>query len=112
MAHDANMSLEDRRKAKVKKIMQVTLILSVVTGLEFVVAFIMGAGFARTSLFFIMTVVKAYFIVSEFMHLGHEVKPMKYAIVLPFVFILWLIVALLVEGDYIFDANSWKFLMN
>jgi cytochrome c oxidase subunit IV len=102
MAHDVDMTADEKKKAKVKKIMQVTLILSLVTAAEFAVAFVMGAGFARTSLFFIMTVVKAYFIVSEFMHLGHEVKPLKYAIILPFVFIIWLIIALLVEGDYIF----------
>jgi cytochrome c oxidase subunit IV len=102
MAHDANLSLEEKKKAKVKKIMQVTLILSVITGLEFAAAFAMGAGTARTLLFFIMTIFKAYFIVSEFMHLGHEVKPLKYIVVLPFIFIIWLIIALLVEGDYIF----------
>lgn len=113
MAHDMTLSAEERKQAKIKNIIRVTAILSIVTAAEFAVAFIpdgvMGGLFERgpllTSLFFVMTIVKAYYIVSEFMHLGHEVRSLRYAIVFPMVFIVWLIIALLVEGSAIFDAN-------
>jgi len=106
MAHDINMDKGEAHKAKIKKIIQVTIILSVVTGIEFVFAFIMDAGTARTALFFILTIVKAYFIISEFMHLGHEVNALKWSIIFPLAFILWLIVALLVEGDTVYQLRE------
>ena len=105
MAHDINLSAEERKQAVIKYIIRVTIILSVVTAFEFLLAFTMSRGVLLTSLFFALTIVKAYYIVSEFMHLGHEVRSLKYAVVFPLIFILWLIVALLVEGTAIFDAN-------
>jgi cytochrome c oxidase subunit IV len=113
MAHDMHLSAEERKQAKIKNILRVTAILSIVTAAEFAVAFIpdgaMGGLFDRgpllTALFFIMTIVKAYYIVSEFMHLGHEVRSLKYAVVFPMAFVVWLVIALLVEGTAIFDAN-------
>ena len=106
MANDTNLTAEEKHKAKMKTIVRVTIILSAVTMIEFIFAFAMGAGTARTALFFILTIVKAYYIISEFMHLGHEVKPLKWSIIFPLAFIAWLIVALLVEGDTVFDLRS------
>ena len=41
------------------------------------------------------------------MHLGHEVKGLIYSIILPMMFILWLIVALVnMEGGAIKDARG------
>lgn len=54
-------------------------------------------------LFFILfTIAKAYYIVYSFMHLGHEVKPLKWVIIAPYtVFILYLIyMASVAEGTY------------
>ncbi|MFT5914838.1 MAG: cytochrome c oxidase subunit IV [Flammeovirgaceae bacterium] len=107
MAHDINLSADEKHKAKMKTIVKVTIILSAVTGIEFFLAFIMGAGTARTSLFFILTIVKAYYIVSEFMHLGHEAKSLQWSIIFPLAFVVWLIVALLVEGDTVYDIRSF-----
>ena len=50
--------------------------------------------------FIILTLFKAFYIVAEFMHLRHEVKRMAFAILIPFLFIVWLIIGLIVEGDY------------
>jgi cytochrome c oxidase subunit 4 len=88
-------------KAKVRHIIKVALILFVVTVIEFIIAFTIGAGGLRTSIFVIMTIVKAYYIVSEFMHLGHEEKGLKWMIIFPTILVVWLIIALLVEGSYI-----------
>ena len=39
--------------------------------------------------FIALTIVKAYYIVSEFMHLGHEKKSLKMSIVLPMLFVVF-----------------------
>jgi cytochrome c oxidase subunit 4 len=80
------------------------IILSVITAFEFTLAYLMKAGTMRTSIFVLMTLVKAFYIVGEFMHLKHEVKSLIWAIVIPVVFIIWLLVALLTEGGAIGDA--------
>jgi hypothetical protein len=54
---------------------------------------------ARLSIFMVMTIVKAFYIVSSFMHLGDEVKKLAMAILLPFLFIVWLLIALGKDGD-------------
>jgi len=52
-------------------------------------------------LFIGLTVVKAAAIVIWFMHLGHEVKFLKYVILIPYiVFILYAVFIILVEGVY------------
>ncbi len=85
-------------KAKVRMFLKVTLILFIVTMVEFAFAFGMDAGPVRTIIFILLTIVKAFFIVSEFMHLGHEVKTLIWSILIPLVFLVWLIAALIYQG--------------
>ena len=59
-------------KSKVRHLLKVALILFIVTIFEFVIAFTMESSPLRTSIFIGLTIVKAFYIVSEFMHLGHE----------------------------------------
>ena len=54
----------------------------------------------------IMTLAKAYYIVSVFMHLGNEVRNMIMTIVVPLCLFIWFIIAFLWDGD------SWKKLRN
>lgn len=42
---------------------------------------------------------KAYYIVGEFMHLGHETRGMAFSVVLPTLLLVWAIIAFLWEGD-------------
>lgn len=86
-------------KKKINKLVRVALILGAVTAAEFVVAFTMESGPLRTSIFIGMTIIKAYYIVAEFMHLGYEVKVLIWSIMIPLIFLIWLIIALLVEGN-------------
>ena len=86
-------------KQKIKKIWMTALFLAVVTGIEFVFAFTMAAGTLRTSIFVGLTLVKAFYIVSEFMHLKYEVKVLIWSIMIPTIFIVWLLLALLIEGE-------------
>ena len=89
-------------KAKIRKIWTTALFLGVVTGIEFVIAFTMEASALRTSLFVGLTLVKAFYIVSEFMHLKYEVKVLIWSILIPTIFVVWLLLALLIEGEAIF----------
>ena len=88
-----------------KVIWRTFIILSVLTAFEFLIAFTLHAGFLKTSIFVLMTIVKAFYIVGEFMHLKHEVKSLIWAIVLPCIFVVWLLLALLMEGGFIFVAR-------
>lgn len=54
----------------------------------------------------ILTLFKAYYIVSVFMHLGDEIRNFIMTIVMPLVLFVWFIIAFLYEG------NSWKNLRN
>lgn len=82
------------------------LILGVVTFIEFVFAFSMESGAIRTSIFIMLTIVKAAYIVGEFMHLKYEVKVMMWAILLPMLFVVWLILALVYfEGGAILEMR-------
>lgn len=89
-------------KEKIRRIWRTALFLAVVTGVEFVIAFTMASSPLRTSLFVGLTLVKAFYIVSEFMHLKYEVKVLIWSILIPTIFIIWLLLALLIEGEAIF----------
>lgn len=95
------ITVQPADKAKIKHILKVALYLAVVTFLEFIIAFSMEAGTVKTIIFVLMTIVKAYYIVSEFMHLGHEVKGLRWSIIYPMILVLWMLVAFLIEGNYI-----------
>ncbi len=41
---------------------------------------------------------KAYFIVKEFMHMGHEVRDLAMSVLLPLLLLVWAIIAFLWEG--------------
>ena len=103
----SNVVVQPVDKAKIRGIWRVALILAIVTAIEYAFAFAMDAGMLRTVIFIGLTIVKAWFIVSEFMHLGHEVKGLIYSIILPMMFIIWLIVALVnLEGGAIKEARG------
>ena len=101
----SNINIQPADKDKVRNIVRVAIILGIVTTIEFIIAFTMGPGVFRTSLFVGLTIVKAYYIVSEFMHLGHEVKSLIWSILIPTLFVIWLIIALIYEGGAIYDVR-------
>jgi cytochrome c oxidase subunit 4 len=93
--------------AKIKKIWQIALLLGIVTAIEFVFAFTMPRGILLYSIFIGLTLVKAFYIISEFMHLKHEVKFLIWSIALPTLFVVWLVIALLYEGGYIYEIREY-----
>jgi cytochrome c oxidase subunit IV len=97
-SHEPQVTVLPPNKEKIKKLWTVAGILGAVTGVEFIIAFSMGHGPAKTALFVILTIVKAGYIVGEFMHLKYEVKVLFWAILIPTLFIIWMLVAFVYEG--------------
>ena len=77
-------------------------ILLILTAIEFVIAFTMPANTLRGAIFCGMTIVKAFYIVGEFMHLKHEVKSLIWMVLIPTLFVVWLLVALIYEGGHLY----------
>lgn len=94
-------------KAKIKKLWNVAIFLGVVTAIEFVIAFTVPHewGAARVTIFILLTIVKAAYIVGEFMHLRHEVKVLIWSILIPMIFVVWMLVAFVYEGLSIFQTR-------
>lgn len=90
-------------KNKIKAIVRVAIILAVITGFEFIIAFTVPAGVMKTVVFIVLTIVKAFYIVAEFMHLGHEKKSLKLSILLPLMFVVFLIFILIYQGSAVYD---------
>lgn len=85
-------------KEKIKKLWTVAGILGIVTAIEFIIAFTMDHGSVKTFIFVALTIVKAAYIVMEFMHLKYEVKILFWSLMIPMIFVVWLLVALIYEG--------------
>lgn len=87
-------------KARIKKLWQVAGILGIITAFEFAVAFLVPHEWKdiRVWTFILMTIVKAAYIVGEFMHLRHETKVLMWSILIPITFIVWMLVAFVYEG--------------
>jgi cytochrome c oxidase subunit IV len=108
MAHhsnEPNVTILPPDKEKIKKLWRVAGIMAIVTAIEFVFAFTMEAGHLKTSIFIALTIVKAGYIVGEFMHLRHEVKVLFWSILIPMVFVIWFLVAMIYEGLSILGAQ-------
>ncbi|MFZ9074475.1 MAG: cytochrome C oxidase subunit IV family protein [Flavobacteriaceae bacterium] len=110
-------------KSNQQKIWGVLLFLSIVTTIEVALGIIkpeiLMGSFLRMKLlnwiFIILTIVKAYYIAWDFMHIRDERSGLKNSIVLPLVILIpYLAFILLLEGDYIFDVmasgfTAWNF---
>lgn len=98
-----HVEVQPVNKAKVRHFIKVMLYLAVITAFEFAIAFTVPHDYKwlRIVIFIVLTIVKAYYIVAEFMHLGHEKKSLKMSIVLPMLFVVFLVFILIYQGDAI-----------
>lgn len=106
---------EEQGAAIRKNIWKVTLLLSIITAVEVAVGIMFsksnpdvtaGTWEAIKYGYIILTLVKAGYIVMEFMHLGHERKSMKLTVLIPYIFfILYLIFIAVNEAISVGDAN-------
>jgi cytochrome c oxidase subunit IV len=98
----STLNVLPRDNEKIKKIWKTAGILLAITVVEFIMAFTMDRGILLYFLFMALTVWKAKYIMMEFMHLGEEAKPLFYSIIVPLIFLVWLVIALMKEGSDIF----------
>jgi cytochrome c oxidase subunit IV len=100
-----------------KKVRNTTILLSVITVIELAIGltiYTIHKGESPNHLLVLMfkgmvcilTLAKAYYIVSVFMHLGDEIRNMIMTIVVPLMLFTWFI------GAFIWDGNSYKNLRN
>lgn len=99
------VTYEPRDKKKIAHLWKIALVLAVVTAIEFTLAYILPRGALLYFTFIALTLVKAFYIVGEFMHLKGEVKTLIWSILIPTIFVIWLIVALIAEGSSIFELK-------
>lgn len=92
-------------KEHIKKIWVTAAILGIVTAIEFIIAFTLPNSTLRIAIFIGLTVVKAFYIVAEFMHLRHEMKALIWSILIPTIFVVWMLIAFLIEGGEVFGAR-------
>src|SRR5688500_3850787 len=100
-----------------KRVKKTTILLSVITVIELAIGlFIYSLNksdqnrdmliLAFKGIVCILTLAKAYYIVSVFMHLGDEIRNMIMTIVVPLLLFVWFIFA------FIYEGNSYKNLRN
>lgn len=108
---DHTLAHSDTTHASPKnEVRNVTIILSVLTIVELALGFLMykafhEEGFMRHAIkgtIIILMLAKAYYIVSYFMHLGHELRNLIMTIVVPLVLFVWFIIA------FLYDGHSFK----
>jgi len=92
-------------KSKILKLWKIAGVLLVITIIEFIFAFTMPRGWLLIAVFVSLTIVKAFYIVSEFMHLKYETKFLIWSIILPLIFVVWLLIALINEGGAILHVR-------
>ena len=93
-------------------IWKIFFVLVGITAIEFAITFMLEAQHFRTmrnSILIGLTILKAFFIVGEFMHLKHETKGLIWTILVPTVLLIWLLVALVTEGSAIGETLAHMF---
>ena len=104
-SHEPQITVLPPDKARIKRLWTVAGILGAITFLEFIVAFSMHHGPLKTAIFVGMTIIKAAYIVGEFMHLKYEAKILLWAILIPMIFVVWMLVAFVYEGMKFSEIN-------
>ncbi len=106
--HDAHEHGEGMDK---KGIWTIFFVLLALTALEFLIALgfvhhwgILQKGALVNTIYIVLTIVKAYYIVAYFMHLKFEKSGFIVTCGIVFIFIIYFIVLMLVEGDYLLTS--------
>lgn len=116
MAHEHKLEILRglvKFKSNTQKIWGVLLLLTIVTTVEVVLGIIKPESLMTSVLgmkllnwiFIILTIVKAYYITWDFMHMRDETSGLRRAVVWTTVFLIcYLIFILLQEGGYVFEV--------
>ncbi len=104
MAHDLSVEAYEKQVSSVWKAtawLSIITIVEVVAALLWIWVFFPDGGGPRMllNIFFILaSLLKAFFIVGEFMHVRYETRALALTILVPTVFLIWFIIAFLWEG--------------
>ena len=100
---------EEQYKSQVRAVWRATAWLTIITIVEVVAAlywlYFVDAStskFLLNGFFIVASLLKAFFIVGEFMHVKYEFRALALTILTPAVFLIWFIIAFLWEGE------AWK----
>src|SRR5690606_13973749 len=123
MANEHNLAIfrgNLKFKSTVSKIWGVFVVLSVVTIIEVALGIMRPEFLVRTDflslhllnwIFIILTIVKAYYITWDFMHMRDETKALRRSVVWTGVFLIaYLVALLLIEGEYIYEVFKYGFI--
>jgi cytochrome c oxidase subunit IV len=122
MAHEHKLEIFRgllKFKSNTQKIWGVLIFLTLVTAVEVALGILKPEGLVRTNflgmkvlnwIFIILTLVKAYYIAWDFMHLRDEKASLRRALVwTPIFLVIYLIFILLFEADYIYTVYKEGF---
>lgn len=123
MAHEHKLAIFRgtlKFKNNITKIWGVFVFLSIITIIEVALGIIKPEVLTETKflavkllnwIFIILTLVKAYYITWDFMHMRDEKSGLRRAVVWTAVFLIcYLILILLIEGDYIYEVYKNNFI--
>ena len=114
---EVTMEVHHDPKETIRRIIKTTVVLSVITIIELALGYTIffmhkNPDFNHTLVFaikgviVILSLAKAFYIVSVFMHLGDEIRNMIMTIVVPLLLFVWFI------GAFLWDGGSYKNLRN
>jgi len=108
MQHHTDVN-SDESKTQVKRIWKIFWILLAITLVEVFMGMELSHSMpkALVNFFFLaLTVLKAGYIVSVFMHLGDEFKGFIITVLIPLVLFVWFIIAFLADGGFWLRMNN------
>ncbi|MES2704117.1 MAG: cytochrome C oxidase subunit IV family protein [Bacteroidota bacterium] len=108
MSHHSDVNSTES-KTQIKKIWKVFWVLLVITVAEVIMGMFFSASMPKwliNTLFLALTLLKAGYIVSIFMHLGDEFKGFIVTVLIPLVLFVWFIIAFLADGGFWLRMND------
>lgn len=99
-----NHLTEEQYQSQVRAVWKATLYLGIITIVEVAIALIFGEKWPKlvlNSLFIIMSLWKAFYIIGEFMHIKYEKRTFALSLGLPLSFLIWGIIA------FMWDGTEW-----
>lgn len=108
MSHHDDIKSPESKK-QMKRITKILILLSIITIVEvafgLLFSYTMPRGILNT-IFLVLTLLKAGYIVAVFMHLGDEVKSFMWIVLIPLVLFVWFIIAFLADGAFWLNINT------
>jgi len=108
MSHHDDIKSPESKK-QLKRITKILILLSIITVVEVAFGLLFSYSMPRgilNTIFLVLTLLKAGYIVAVFMHLGDEVKSFIWLVLVPLVLFIWFIIAFLADGSFWLWMNT------